>query len=96
MDKIFHDGGPYHIETSPQCSLSLSTFGRVKPPTKFSKRRGLTGPQFLEGGGGGGGGGGGEGGGGGGGGGWGERGGGCNCKTKRKLKSRIFNDKKSL
>ena len=60
----------------------LSDGGRVEPPTKFSKRGGLTGPQLLEGGC------------------W-ERGGdffqgGCNFHIKNKLKSEIFNDKKSL
>ena len=55
--------------------------GGIEPPTKFSKRgSGLTGFQLLEGGC------------------W-ERGGGrggCNFHKKNKLKSEIFNDKKSL
>ena len=60
----------------------LSAGGGGKPPTKFSKRGGLTGPTLLEGGC------------------W-ERGGdffqgGCNFHIKNKLKSEIFNDKKSL
>ena len=54
--------------------------GGVEPPTTFSKREGLTGTQLLEGC-------------------W-ERGGdffqgGCNFHIKNKLKSEIFNDKKS-
>ena len=54
----------------------------VEPPTKFSKRGSLTGPQLLEGGC------------------W-ERGGdffqgGLQFSHKNKLKSEIFNDKKSL
>ena len=56
--------------------------GRVEPPTKFSKRVGLTGPQLLEGV-------------------AGKEGGdffqgGCNFHIKNKLKSEIFNNKKSL
>ena len=54
----------------------LSDGGRVEPPTKFSKRGGLTGPQLLEGGD--------------------FFQGGCNFHIKNKLKSEIFNDKKSL
>ena len=52
---------------------------QFEPPTKFSKRWDLTGPQHLEGK---------------------EEGGffqgGCNFYIKNKLKSEIFNDKKSL
>ena len=61
----------------------LFCWGReVEPPTKFSNRRwgGLTGPQLLEGSG------------------W-KRvtvHGGCSFHIKNKLKSEIFNDKKSL
>ena len=56
--------------------------GGVETPTKFSKRGGLTGPQLLEGV-------------------AGKEGGdffqgGCNFHIKNKLKSEIFNDKKSL
>ena len=56
--------------------------GRVEPPTKYSKRMGLTGPQLLEGV-------------------AGKEGGdffqgGCNFHIKNKLKSEIFNNKKSL
>ena len=59
--------------------------GGVEPPTRFSERGGLTGPQFLEGGcwerggdffqGG---------------------GGGCNFSTQNKLNFGVFNDKKSF
>ena len=69
------------------CTPDLSArrrggWGGGEPPTKFSKRGGLTGSQLLERGC------------------W-ERGGeffqrGCNCHLKNKLKSEIFNDKKSL
>ena len=60
----------------------LSDGGRVEPPTKFSKRGGLTGPQLLEGV-------------------AGKEGGeffqgGLQFSHKNKLKSEIFNDKKSL
>ena len=65
------------------CPPPLSA-GGVKPPTKFSKRGGLTGPQLLEGSC------------------W-ERGGdffqegaGVQFSRKKKLKSEIFSDKKSL
>ena len=57
--------------------------GGVEPPTKFSKWEALTGPQLLEGG-------------------scekrWGDFfQGGCHCHIKNKLKSKIFNDKKTL
>ena len=56
----------------------------VPPPTRFSKKEGLAGPQLLEGGcwekgdnff---------------------QEGGGCNFRIKKELKSEIFNDKKSL
>ena len=64
------------------CTPPFLQGGGGKPPTKFSKRGGLTGPTLLEGGC------------------W-ERGGdffqgGCNFHIKNKLKSEIFNDKKSL
>ena len=60
----------------------LSDGGRVEPPTKFSKRGGLTGPQLLEGV-------------------AGKEGvtlirRGLQFSHKNKLKSEIFNDKKSL
>ena len=60
----------------------LSAGGGIEPPTKFSKRGSLTGPQLLERGC------------------W-ERGGdffqeGLQFSDKNKLKSEIFNDKKSL
>ena len=60
----------------------LSDGGRVEPPTKFSKRGGLTGPQLLEGV-------------------AGKEGvtlirQGLQFSHKNKLKSEIFNDKKSL
>ena len=68
-----------HVHSGHPPPLSA---GGVEPPTKFSKRGGLTGPQLLEGGcwekggdlfq------------------------GGCNCHIKNKLKSEIFNDKKIL
>ena len=38
-------GGFYSVNTHPFSAGG----GGVKPPTKFSKRRGLTGPQLLEG-----------------------------------------------
>ena len=62
----------------------LSAGGGVEPPTKFSKREGLTGPQLLEvgcwerGGD------------------FFQGGGGCSFHIKNKLKSEIFKDKKSL
>ena len=64
--------------------LPLSAGGGVEPPTKFSKREGLTGPQLLEvgcwerGGD------------------FFQGGGGCSFHIKNKLKSEIFKDKKSL
>ena len=68
---------------TPPPPLFFCWRGKVEPPTKFSKRGGLTGPQLLEGGC------------------WKEgvkffKGGGGALFTKKKLKSEIFNDKKSL
>ena len=81
MTENFHSFLPKMNQQQSVHPLSAGR-GGVEPPTKFSKRGGLTGPQLLEGGC------------------W-EKGGdlfqgGCNCHIKNKLKSEIFNDKKSL
>ena len=73
---------PTYGKASIVCTPPLSAAGEVEPPTKFSKRGGLTGPQSLERG-------------------WWGKGGDFirrvwNFHTKDKLKSEIFNDKKSL